>query len=436
MRDINFIGFNVQTTFSEIIASDLGVVDGIESIFGFPTGDMVSARWASTLKQQRILNPHLILRDVAMDPTLMLDDTGVALLDGSVHHLVVVDNDVSPITLWVNRTTGWINKLTFMENEPVHRDVEIEVLYYGWTPTTGGGLLFPSDVYIAMDGVILHEETRSSIQVNPSVSSDLFAFPTGSMPAYDANDAHRGEANHQFHQLFASIGIPLDAEQTFVNPIELSPGVYYVTGGSHHSLLVEQSNRLVLVEAPLDQGRCEAILAWTAATFPNKPISHVIATHHHSDHIGGIRTIAAEGAIAVVGEAGADFFKGIFAAPSTIYPDNLALSPVAVTIEPVLDGGSFTLPDATNPLTAYQIANPHAADMLIIHVPSANVVFNSDMLNTGVPVTIFPPFMASGIALFNAITGIGIASPSLVMAGGHGAGTNTFAEFQAALGIP
>jgi glyoxylase-like metal-dependent hydrolase (beta-lactamase superfamily II) len=434
-RDIDILGLKNTLVASEIIAGNLGVITGNESIFGAPTGPMLSDRWASIRKQQWILNPHLLLKQAAADPALVLDDTGVALLDGTVHHLVVVQNDVSPITLYVNKTTGWINKLSFVESENLHRDVDVEVLYYGWAPSASGGLKFPSDVYIARSGEIIHQEARSSVEVNPAILGGAFDFPAGSNPMYVATDAHRGEANHQFHQMYASAGLPFDGQQKFINPVQIAPGVFHLTGGSHHSLLVEQQNGVVLVEAPLDQGRSEALLSHIGTAFPNKPVTHVIPTHHHDDHSSGVRTIAAAGATVVVAEPSAKFWGHVLTARSTIYPDAMETNPVKAPVMAVPEGGSIVLADGQRPITAYHIKTGHAVDLLIIHLPNQKVLFQSDMLNAGGPIMLFGSFKANAIDLYDGILANNIDAPDLTIVGGHGAGSNTFAELKTALGF-
>jgi glyoxylase-like metal-dependent hydrolase (beta-lactamase superfamily II) len=431
-RDINFLGFNTKTDFSEILLDKLGYINGTEHIFGYPGGDMLSDRWASTRKQQRLLNPHLILRDVAADPTLA-SDAGVALLDGSVHHLVEVKDKTHPVTLFVNVQTGTIDKAMTTENDQLERDIDLEVFYYGWKPA-GAGLLFPSNVYLAKRGEIVHQEARSSVTVNGAIDPNVFMFPGGAKPMFDQAAADRGDACHQFHQSFASFGIPLDGEQTFVMDNLLAPNVHYLTGGSHNSIVVEQANGLVLIEAPLYEARSEAIIAWAKGMFPNKPFTYVIATHFHTDHAGGLRRFVAEGATMVVGEATAGFFRGVFKAPSTILPDKLALSPKAATVITVPDDGFYTIPDAQSPVAAYHLQTGHAAGMLMGYLPTEKIVFNSDLFNPASPPAVPPPFMKGGLELYTSITMTHKLAVDSV-AGGHGALPNTFVEFKTALGL-
>ncbi|MCY0870845.1 MAG: hypothetical protein OWT27_09725, partial [Firmicutes bacterium] len=70
------------------------------------------------------------------------------------------------------------------------------------------------------------------------------------------------------------------------------------------------------------------------------------------------------------------------------------------------------LPDAVNPVTAYSVANCHAADMLIIGVQ--NLVFMSDILNPGGGTPICPV-----AETLRGIDAQGFAPETVV--GGHGA---------------
>jgi len=71
---------------------------------------------------------------------------------------------------------------------------------------------------------------------------------------------------------------------------KLADGVFYLTGGSHHSVAVEFSNFVTVVEAPLNEARSLAVIAEVKRLFPNKRIKYLVNTHHHFDHSGGLRT--------------------------------------------------------------------------------------------------------------------------------------------------
>lgn len=386
-RSLKVFGFNTAQDYTEIINGNRGYVEGTEHLFGFPTGNLLSDRTAAIRRQQRLLNPHLILREVAATPSLA-SDGGAALLDGSLHHLLVVNDSVYPLTLYVNAQTGKISKLVTLENDHLHRDIPIEIHYAGWQQA-GAGLLFPKNVYIGANGHLLHTETRKAVSVNATLAETLFQLPAGASPVYVEADAVRGEKNHQFHQTFASIGIPIDGLQTTVAETKLAEGVYLLGGGSHNSLAVEQANGIVIVEAPLNPERSVAVINWVKAfpEFENKPITHVLATHHHDDHSAGLRAFVAQGAKVVVHESTAAYYRTIFRNPSTIQQDPLAEKPTAATLLTVPDRGSLRIDDATNPVTAYSFETAHAKDMLLFYVPGTGeggkVAFSSDLFNPG-----------------------------------------------------
>jgi len=388
-RTLFFFNSNLAQTYREVIRGNLGYLDGNEGLLSPAGGNLKSDRVAAIRRQQRLLNPHLLLKEVAAAPSRARDG-GAQLLDGTVHNLLVLEDGIHPITLYVNATTGKISKLVTVENDPLHRDVPVELLYLGWEAAPQGGLLFPTDVYIAVDGEIVHTESRKAVTVNGTLDATTFELPASASPTYNAEDASRGERNHQFHMGFASIGIPLDGLQTTVAPVELAPGVFHLTGGSHNSLVIEQSNGLVLVEAPLNEERSEALLAWVKGRFPTKPITHVISSHFHDDHSAGLRTFVSEGAKVVVGEPSSRLFRDVFRAPSTIKPDALARKPTVARLDSVAVGGNYTVADTTRPVAAYHVNTTHAADMLMVYLPNEKLLFSADVYSPGIPGSPYP----------------------------------------------
>jgi glyoxylase-like metal-dependent hydrolase (beta-lactamase superfamily II) len=376
---------------------------------------MSSERWASIRKHQRLLNPHLILRQLLANPSLA-SDGGQVLLDGSTHRLLVVQDRVAPLTLAINATTGRIAKVTTMESDTLRRDVPLEVVYSNWQMAQPQGLLFPNDVSIVFDGVQVHQETRTAINVNPTIDSALFTFPAGVAPVFNEAQAARGEAFHQYHQNHAALGFPRDAPQTTVRATELAPGIFHLTGSSHNSLAIVQSQGITLVEAPFDEIRSQAVIGWIKTNFPNKFIAYVVSSHHHADHSAGLRTYAAHGANIVMGESAKPFFERVFKANSTIVRDALANNPVAVPIYPVPVNGSFTIQDESQPVVVYSLFDAHARDMVISYIPNAGIVFVSDLYSPNPNATTNPG--AGARAVKDKITVLGLDAKMIV--GGHG----------------
>jgi glyoxylase-like metal-dependent hydrolase (beta-lactamase superfamily II) len=414
--------------FDEIIDGELGYLQGNESALGLPSGDMESSRWAATRRQQYLLNPHLPLRTAVADPSLATV-VGTEDIDGTTYDVVEVADPVHALRLYADPATGEPKLLVTLENDHMLRDAELVVTYDDWQPDDNG-IRFPAHVTLSLAGNIVLDETREAVALDPRFGRDLFAFPRGAAPVFVPAEAERGLRSHQFHHLFSSLGLPFDALQDFVLPEELSPGVFYVTGGSHHSVLVEQESGLVLVEAPLYPERSRAIMQWAEDAFPDKSITHVVITHFHMDHAAGAREVLAGGATLVVGEASAAFWGEILDAPSLVVPDALAENPVDVPVELVAIGGSFIIDDPVNPVGVYAITNnTHATDLVLAHVEAAEAVFTSDIYSPGLPGS---PIGAG--EFYDAIVEHGLDASVSAVLGGHGFEVHTLDQLEAAAG--
>lgn len=425
-RTVTTLGFPAMQMFSEIIRGQVGATQGMDSLFGLPAGPILSDRWASIRRQQWLLNPHLLLKDVAAGRR-MATAAGTTLFDGSVHQLVSVSDPVRPIILFVHAATGRLAKLETVENDALLSDVKIEVFYSGWQPATGGALLVPTDVFLTLDGQLIHSESTRAAEVNPTFPASTFELPAGGpAPMHDATLAARGNRNHQHHQMWVGAGIPLDGLITMVMPTQVSPGVFLVSGGFHNSLVVEQANGLVIFDAPLYPELADATIRWAATQFPGKSFTHVVLSHFHRDHTAGVRALVAKGAKVIVGEASRGLFTDVLRRSRTVEPDALQMTFKPATIETVAPGGSMTIPDTTRPVQVHAIRSVHAADMLLPYLPSQQLVFTVDIYNPGLG----PPNFQS-LDLYAAIR----TSPMLnvtTIAGGHGA-TTTLATFETEL---
>ena len=261
--------------------------------------------------------------------------------------------------------------------------VTVEAIYTDWDSVTD--VLFPATVELLVDTDVVHSETRTSVVEDLELAADFFDFPAGAAPVLDQIAADRGARNHQWHRGFASVGLAQDGLQTFVDAVEVQPGVHWLSGGCHHSVVVEQDNGVVVFDAPLYEARCVAMLDWIDASLGAPTTTHVVLSHHHHDHAACARTFVARGATLVVGEDSASHWDGILAAPSTVEPDELAISPVAAPVMlTVPEGGMLLLEDGTRPVRVYDLER-HAGDMVMPFVPAAGTIFVVDLFGPGLP---------------------------------------------------
>ena len=188
-----------------------------------------------------------------------------------------------------------------------------------------------------------------------------------------------------------------------------------MVGGTHHSLIVEMRDHLVVFDAPVNDWHSNWVLGAARAKFPGKPVKYLVLTHHHMDHTGGLRAYAAQGATIVVGKGNGEYFRRVLAAPFTRNPDLAARNLAATPIVEVAD--KHVLGDGTREVVAYLITNPHAEGLLIGYVPDARLGFATDIWSPGAGP--LPDKLNPNLAAL--VAGVKKAGISPVkFAGGHG----------------
>ena len=375
------------TKYTAIVAGNHGYIQGSDALFSPPqlsNYPMQPTRVASARKQQYLLNPHVMLRAVAEDPSLATVHAD-QVYQGRNHHVISVPGPGEPVLLFIDVATGTISKLTTAENDYSGGDAVIAVHFANWQ-SAGESLRFPMQLELTVSdrprgrSDPLQRETRNTVVVNPELASSLFALPRRTTP--NPEEARRGELNAQWYQRFLSLGFPLDQTQIYVQAQRLSQGVYFLAGGSHNSLAVELADSVIIIDTPLYEARSLAVIDWVKESF-HKPISHVINTHFHTDHTGGLRTYVAIGAIVITAALSVDFINKLLTAPHTVFPDTLQQHPKEAVIHTVPSGGLHAIQDNTNPIEVRHVTSSHATDMLVAYLPRTKLLFNVDMWAPG-----------------------------------------------------
>lgn len=180
---------------------------------------------------------------------------------------------------------------------------------------------------------------------------------------------------------------------TRVEAQKMAEGVYWLTGGSHHSVAIDMRDHVIVVEGPLGEERALAVIAKVKEAIPGKPIRYVVNTHHHFDHSGGLRAFVDEGATVVTHQMNQPFYEKAWAAPRTINPDRLSQSRKAAAFQAVTDRAVLT--DGSRQVEIHRIANsPHNDGLLMVYLPAEKILIEADAYTPGPAAP--PPAEAAG----------------------------------------
>jgi len=172
---------------------------------------------------------------------------------------------------------------------------------------------------------------------------------------------------------------------------EVAPGVWFLAGQSHHSVLVEFADHLTLIEAPQSDVRAMAVIKKARELRPEKPLTEVVNTHHHFDHSGGLRAAVSEGLTVYTRRNNLAFYQTALTRPHMIAPDVLTRNRKPLKIEAVDE--ERTLQDDERTMTLYHVdGSPHADTLLMAYLPKDKILVEADVFS---PQSAVQPYAAN-----------------------------------------
>ena len=248
---------------------------------------------------------------------------------------------------------GLVEKVDAVLSNPVTGDTPVEIIYSDYRDF--GGVKIPMRIRQSAGGFPTLDLTVTDVKTNAAVD----------MPVPDSV--------RQATMPYARVV----AEQP-------APGVWYLTGGTHHSVVIEMKDHVIVVESPLNDERAVAVLAETRKLVPGKPIRYVVNSHHHFDHAGGLRAVAADGITVITHESSRAFLEQALAAPATVTPDRQAKAGRKPVVEGVRD--RRTLTDGTRTVEIHHIlGSTHCDGLLMVYLPKERFLVEADVYTPAPP---------------------------------------------------
>ncbi len=291
-------------------------------------------------------SPHGVIK------AAMKSNASVRSADEGVRRMTAVSFEQAgrfKATAFIN-AENLVERVESMLPNPVLGDTVVITQYSDYKDF--GGVKFPMKVRQSMARTEVLDLTVSEVEVNTA--------PTLEVPALVKTAAERVTAE------------------------KVAEGIWLMGGGSHNSVAIEMKDHMMVVEAPLYDGRTLPMLAEVKKLNPAKPIRYVVNSHHHFDHAGGVRTAAADGIELVTSSQAKPYFERVMANPNRINPDALEKSGKKAVVSGVDGKRVFT--DGSRAAEVYFIdSSVHAQGFLMVYLPVEKLLIEADAYTPGPP---------------------------------------------------
>lgn len=333
-------------------------------------------------RYERIV-PHLLLED-ALDRRETLRHLG-RHGDEEVVSVTLATGD--PMSLLFDTESGLLVGFEYLLDLPLLGDTPIRWRFDEHRQVDGLGP-YPTGYRIHV-GDRLFERIRYEL-VRPGVGgAAVFEEPEGiafpdPQPTGDADE---------------SVETPPTPDRSDLPEVRtLADGVYLAVGvrSGFHVLFAELEDSVLVVDTPAGYHELQMVpaidwagdvtsssvgrrlLAAIRATVPAKPVRHVVLTHHHGDHAGGVRPFLAAGVTVYASAVTKPVVERAAAATFTLAPDELTGGEIEPRI--VVVDGELTISDAERTVRIFDVGpNPHVEGMLVVFFPDDGILYQSDL---------------------------------------------------------
>jgi len=409
-----------KRTYTEIVTPAAGYVVGNDATNGRlpkrsvkgtqPEHTMSGRRLTATLRE--LDRPFVILEMKRYpDRVTAIDDQKIT---GKTYPAVQYRDDYGSYVVIFDPATNLPARVRTLDWDALEGDSVYDAEYSDWRDVSGVKIAF-STAY-ALNGMKVANLKLSSVAVNTNLPPKTFEIPQAMLSAA-AKPAPANATPYQWiiRRQFSGFYYDSDAKYTddldSLKLVDVATNVSQTQGGTHNTLFIATNTYLIAIEAPNDDGQAIQSIDMAKKHYPGKPIRYLVLTHHHVDHVGGMRTYAAEGATIVVGKGDGDYIRKVLVRPETLNPDapKKAFTPKVVEVD-----GRWSVNDGGREVDAYVVENPHVSPMLIVFVPDAKLGIVTDLYVPGAP----PPSNTEVAALVKGVDKWAIKPERF--AGGHG----------------
>lgn len=397
-------------TFTEIVTPMAGYSIGndttagrlpkrtITGASGMPEHTFSGRRLTATLRE---LSRFTVIQDMKAHPDRVSAHEDIQTA-GKIWSTVQYRGDYGTLLVMFDPATGLPARVRSDEWDALEGDSFYDATFSDWRDVAGAKV--PFRTLYTLNGMNVADMRMSDVTANPTLAPSLFAIPAAQLRTA-AKPVDPKITPFQWIIRRQQSGFYFDSDSMYVNDgeqmkwMDIAPNVSLAMGNTHNTVFIATNTYLIALEAPNDDGQAKLAIALAKQHYPGKPIKYLVVSHHHVDHVGGMRTFAAEGATIVFGRGTApntQYYRRVLNNSQDLNWNKPAMPADAQTID-VQD--KWTVNDGGREFTAYILDNPHADGMLMGYLPDAKLGFVTDVwIPTPQPVTESNPMLAAVVA--------------------------------------
>src|SRR5260370_11049677 len=368
-----------KRTYTEIVTPAAGYVIGNDATNGRlpkrtvngnqPEHTMSGRRLTATIRE--LERPFIVLEMKRhSDRVFVIDDQKAS---GKTYPAAQYRDAYGTFIVMVDPATNLPPRVRTMDWDALEGDSSFDSEYSDWRDVSGAKIAFLT--HYTLNGMKVADLKVSSVMGNPALPAKTFEIPQAMLTAA-GKPAPANATPYQWIIPRQYTGFYFCSDKKYTDDldslklVDVAPNVSQTQGGTHNTPFIATSSYLIAVEAPNDDGQAIQSIDMAKKKYPGKPIRYLILTHHHVDHVGGMRTYAAEGATIVMAKEDGDYFRKALARPETLNPaaPKNAFTPKVVEVD-----GKWSVKDGGREVDAYMIENTHAAAMMTAYRPYGNL---------------------------------------------------------------
>lgn len=218
------------------------------------------------------------------------------------------------------------------------------------------GVVYPTNQITERNGAILSSEQVLDLDFNQPINDKAFVI---------ASDIAAKSKNRK-PQVFKGD-----------KSIELAPNVT-LFAGSWNTTIVKQDDGIVILETPMTSLYTEGLFAEARTRYPGLPIKAVLSTSDSWPHVGGIRYDVAQSLPIYILDLNRPLLDRMIAAPNTLMPDALQISPKVPKWEIVSE--KTIIGTGVNRMELYPLRGTATERQYMVYFPEHRLLYASDTL--------------------------------------------------------